>query len=132
MGLLSDCMPERVDDGMLDAVKPNIFNYLDFRKYLGDVYDYRHSRNRKYTKTTVCIELGIPNTRSYFNAVLRGRIVSKTKTEDFIRIFGLGKDEATYFRIMVNYQQATISGEERGWYLGQLLANYRAPEATSE
>jgi uncharacterized protein (TIGR02147 family) len=128
VGLLSNYRPDHVHVDTVDAIEPDIFNFLDFRGFLKAAYEFRHSLNRKYTKSTVCNEMGMPNTRSYFNAVLKGGNVSKAKTEDFIRVFGLGKEEAKYFRIMVKYQQAMASSEEREWYLRLLMAQYRPPE----
>ncbi|GEM_PF-6092158 len=100
---------------------PDIFGYQDFRRYLADLFSYHHRQDSKYTKSQVCKEIGLANTRSYFNAVLNGRIVSKPKAQDFIRVFGLGKREAEYFRIMVHYDQSAPSDDERKWFYARLM-----------
>jgi uncharacterized protein (TIGR02147 family) len=107
-------------EGSGSANKPNIFEYHDFRKFLADLFAFRHRLDHKFNKSFVCKKMGLINSRSYFKAVLNGRVVSKNKVEDFIRTFELDKLEAKYFRILVNFNQATDTGEEREWYFEQL------------
>jgi uncharacterized protein (TIGR02147 family) len=102
--------------------KPDIFGYQDFRKYLTDLYAFHRRLDTKFNKSYVCRKMGLLNSRSYFNEVLHGRVVSKPKVEDFIRTFALNKLEAKYFRILVNFNQATEFREEREWYFEQLQA----------
>ena len=57
---------------------PNIYDYNDFRKFLGDFQEAKRSVDRRFTKSAICKELGLPNSRSYFNDVLNGKPVSGT------------------------------------------------------
>jgi len=41
--------------------KPNIFSYNNFRNYLLDFYEYKHSEDKFFTKASICRELGLPN-----------------------------------------------------------------------
>jgi uncharacterized protein (TIGR02147 family) len=104
------------------AHKPNIFKYQDFRVYLSDLFAFRRRLDPKFNKSYVCKKMGLANSRSYFKAVLNGRVVSHTKVEDFIRTFELDKVEAKYFRVLVNFNQAMDYRDEREWYFEQLLA----------
>jgi hypothetical protein len=66
---------------------PNIFQYVDFRKYLAEYYAYRKAEEPRFTHTYICHRLGQGKARSYFNNVLSGRT---TVTPTFVgRFVGL-------------------------------------------
>lgn len=108
--------------------RPEIFSRLDFRSYLREMFAYRHALDPRFRKSMVCQLLGLKKTRSYFQDVLNGKFVSKPRVEDFIRVFELEKEEAKYFRLLVNFNQATDSPEEREMYFGNLLAKSKSPK----
>jgi uncharacterized protein (TIGR02147 family) len=108
--------------------RPEIFTRLDFRSYLQDMFAYRHALDPRFRKSSVCRLLGLKKTRSYFQDVLNGKFVSKPRVEDFVRVFELEKDEAAYFRLLVNFNQATDSPEEREICFGNLLAKAKSPK----
>ena len=109
--------------------KPNIFDYNDFRAYLKDFYAYRHQRSKKFSKAFICKELGLPNSRSYFQDVLNGKFVSQLKVPLFIKVFNLDRDEAQFFRVLVNYNQAVDDPEEREFLFEQLISLNQTPKA---
>ena len=108
--------------------KPDIFSYIDFRSYLKDLYIYRHSIDKKFSKSYVCKELGLPNSRSYFQDILNGKMVSLAKVPLLIRIFNLSKEEAQFFRVLVNFNQAVDDPEERELFFEQVIALNRTPK----
>jgi uncharacterized protein (TIGR02147 family) len=108
--------------------KPDIFSYIDFRSYLKDLYLYRHSIDKKFSKSYVCKELGLPNSRSYFQDILNGKMVSPAKVPLLIRIFNLSKEEAQFFRVLVNFNQAVDDPEERELFFEQVIALNRTPK----
>ena len=108
--------------------KPDIFSYIDFRSYLKDLYLYRHSIDKKFSKSFVCKELGLPNSRSYFQDILNGKMVSPAKVPLLIRIFNLSKEEAQFFRVLVNFNQAVDDPEERELFFEQVIALNRTPK----
>jgi uncharacterized protein (TIGR02147 family) len=109
--------------------KPNVFNYNDFRAYLKDFYAYKHQRNKKFSKAFICKELGLPNSRSYFQDVLNGKFISQLKVPLFIKVFDLDRDEAQFFRVLVNYNQAVDDPEEREFLFEQLISLNQTPKA---
>lgn len=109
--------------------KPNIFDYNDFRAYLKDFYSYKHQYSKKFSKTYICKELGLPNSRSYFQDVLNGKFVSQLKVPLFIKVFNLDRDEAQFFRVLVNYNQAVDDPEEREFLFEQLISLNQTPKA---
>lgn len=110
-----------------DITRPNIFEYNNFRKFLHDFYEYKHAQNRYFTKAFICRELGLPNTRSYFNDVINGKQVSAQKLVMFIKMMKLSKEESNYFRALVNYNQCS-DPDEKELFLDQLIALNRTPK----
>lgn len=91
----------------------NIFDYADFRKYLADYQAAREERDKGFSKSKMCVLLGLPNTRSYLNDVLRGKRVSPEFIERFVKALDLDEEEAEYFRVLVPYNQATEKDKAR-------------------
>jgi uncharacterized protein (TIGR02147 family) len=101
---------------------PNIFEYIDYRKYLEDYYSRRKASDPGFTHTYICYRLGQENAKSYFNNVVKGRAnVTATFVDRFIVVLELKKsDEAKYFRALVNYNQTT-SPHEKEFFFDQLV-----------
>jgi uncharacterized protein (TIGR02147 family) len=105
----------------------NLFSYVDFRRYLWDAYEDRSKRDPKFTKTYICRQIGLPNSRSFFSDIVAGKKpLSKSKMELLIPLFDLDHDEAQYFRFLVLYNQ-TVVKDEKEFYLDQLIALNRTP-----
>lgn len=108
---------------------PNIFAYIDFRKYLEDYYKQRRKTEPIFTHEWICRELGQPNARSYYSNVVRGKkMVSAAFVERFIDLLKLGPAEAGYFRAVVNYNQATTQ-REREFHFDQVVQLNRTPHS---
>lgn len=106
---------------------PNIFNYNNFREYLRDYYDYQSQRDKTFTKAFICRELGLPNTRNFFNDILRGKYISPVKLPLLVKLLKLQKEEAQYFRVLVNFNQAA-DPDEKELLLDQLISLNRIPK----
>lgn len=108
--------------------RPNIFGYNDFRAYLNDVFTFYHHQDKKFSKSYVCKRLGLPNSRSYFQDIINGKRLSQTKVPLIIKAFKLSSDEAAFFRVLVNYNQAVNDPQERQQLFEQLIALNRTPK----
>jgi uncharacterized protein (TIGR02147 family) len=106
---------------------PNIFAYNDFRNFLSDYYDFTHCIDKDFTKAFICKELGLPNSRSYFQDVLNGKFVSDAKIPLFIKLLRLSQDEAHYFRVLVRFNQCD-DPDEKELLLDQLISLNRTPQ----
>lgn len=105
----------------------NIFEYIDFRKYLEDYYKNRKLVDPGFKHSYICSSLGQTNARSYFNNVIKGRInVSPTFVDRFILLLELLPDPANYFRALVNYGQS-ISPQEKEFFFNQILQLNHTP-----
>lgn len=105
---------------------PPIYEYNDFRKYLFDSQKLVQKEDKSFNKSNISKLLGLPNTRSYFTDVLRGRQVTSMFVERFISVFGLKKEESRYFRVLVKFNQAEMS-DEREMYFEQLILLNKIP-----
>lgn len=83
----------------------NIFEFTKFRKFLAEYQERRQAAEPSFSRTEFCIQLGLPNTRSYFNDVVQGKKVTDTMLKRFIDVIGLKGNEAKYFEAMVNFDQ---------------------------
>lgn len=110
------------------AEKPCILSYNNFRLYLSAYYDYRHKVDRSFTKSYICKQLGLPNTRSYFGDVIKGKYLSAIKVPLFITLLELDRHEAQFFRTLVNFNQAD-DPEERELFFDQLISLNRTPKS---
>jgi uncharacterized protein (TIGR02147 family) len=110
---------------------PAIYSYNNFRRFLADCQQARQTTEKRFTKSALSKLLGLPNTRSYFTDVLKGRKVSNVFIDRFIKIFELNKDEAQFFRVLVLFNQAE-NVEERELYFDQLISLNRTPKRVIE
>ncbi len=106
---------------------PNIYEYNSFRKFLMDYQEAKRAVNRHFTKSAICKKLGLPNSRSYFNDVLNGKLVSSTYIERFVRLLEFDVDEARFFRVLVKFNQAD-DVYERELYFDQLISLNKTPK----
>jgi uncharacterized protein (TIGR02147 family) len=106
---------------------PSVYAYNDFRKFLADYQNARHVQEPSFSKSEFSRSLLLPNTRSYFNDVMRGKRVSETFVSRIISTIGFSKHEAQYFRTLVRFTQAD-NDEERELSFEQLIALNRTPK----
>ncbi len=105
----------------------NLFEFADFRKFLKEYQEKRQAADRSYTRSRLCKDLGLPNTRSYFNDIIKGtKILSGNYVERFTQAFRMDEEESQYFRILVDFNQSTRS-RERELLFDQLIALNRTP-----
>lgn len=109
-----------------NSLYPSIYAYNDFRKFLADYQCARFEQDKSFTKSEFSRKLQLPNTRSYFTDVLKGKFVSETFIERFISVIGFDHDEAQFFKILVRFNQ-TDKTEERELLFEQLIALNRTP-----
>jgi uncharacterized protein (TIGR02147 family) len=97
----------------------DIYEYLDYRKYLKDIYDAHKSKHRYFSYRYITYKLGLKST-AYFSWILQGkRNLSQALILKFISIFSLNRKEAEYFEVLVKYNQAKTY-EERQYYFERI------------
>lgn len=106
---------------------PIVYGYNNFRTYLADWFVWAKGCDRKLTKSGISRQLGLPNTRSFFNDVLSGKLVTELFLDRFVEVLGLQAEEARFFRTLARFNQAE-SPEERELAFDQLVALNRTPK----
>jgi uncharacterized protein (TIGR02147 family) len=104
----------------------SVYRYSDFRQFLSDWQAARQATDPGFHKSSISKRLGLPHTRSYFTDVLGGKKVTPVFLERFLELLDLPKNEARYFRALVQYNQAT-STAEREEALDLLIALNQTP-----
>jgi uncharacterized protein (TIGR02147 family) len=108
-------------------ILPNIFKYIDVRKYLEDFRIAMKTADPGFTHAYICHKLGQPHSRSYYSNVVNGvKNISAGFIDLFINLLNLDSHEAKYFRALVNYNQ-TESAQEKEFYFDQIVALNRTP-----
>lgn len=94
---------------------PQVVNYLDFRKFLGDYYLYRREiskndiRPYSYAVFSAAANIKSPN---YLKLIIEGRRnLSDEMISKFAKAMGLSKDHADEFRLLALYGQASDPAE---------------------
>lgn len=101
---------------MSDDERPNVFRYLDARRYLGDYYAYKKATSRAFSYRAFSrrVGLGSPN---YLKLVIDG---DRNLTQEMARRFGEGcgleGTEVTYFVDLVAFTQARTTDEKAARY----------------
>lgn len=83
--------------------KPNIFDYLDYRKYLTDYYTFmkKNTKGFTYARFSEIAGLKSPN---YLKRIMDGEFrLSKNNTERVASGCGLNKSETNYFALLVDF-----------------------------
>lgn len=110
---------------------PSIFAYGNFREFLVAYQTARQKNDQSFTKSEFSRLLGLPQTRSYFFDVLRGKKVTPSFVERFIGVMRFSREEAHYFRTLVLFNQSA-SAEERELYFDQIIRLNRTPKRTMD
>ena len=110
------------------AVRPDIYEYGDFRTFLNDLFEWKHSAEPAFTKATICRYLGLPNSRSYFQDIVNGKKLTATKIPYLMELFEMSQPEGEYFRALVAFNQASSDPGDREHQFARLVALNRSPK----
>jgi uncharacterized protein (TIGR02147 family) len=84
----------------------SLFEYLDYRKFLGDFFQRKKTLNKGFSYRLFCRKAGI-NSPGYISEVIGGsRNLSKSYVEKFALGLGLDGKERDYFDLMVAFTHA--------------------------
>jgi uncharacterized protein (TIGR02147 family) len=102
---------------------PDIFDYLDYRKFMRDFYDIaqQHSRAFSYRALARRAEISSP---SFLRHVMRGERNLAGTTRQVAGAFGLEGAAASYFEALVAFDQAGTN-EERNQLFERIAASRR-------
>jgi uncharacterized protein (TIGR02147 family) len=94
----------------------NIYEYIDYKKFLTDWREEEKRRNPGLTHEFLCSVLGQKN-RSFYNDIEKGRkLIGAEVLDRLIKLFALNGNEAKYFRALVSYGQPATYAEKEFWF----------------
>src|SRR3954468_21863356 len=105
----------------------DIFNYLDYRKFLHDIYAERKAKSKFFSYRYLAQKTGLKSV-GFFTWILQGkRNLSSRLVLKFAEAFKLNKQETTYFELLVSYNQAKSHDEKKHYF--DKIASLKRPMA---
>lgn len=95
---------------------PDLYSYIDYRKFLKDYYEEQKARDPKFSHRYFTMKVGFSSS-GYFSDVLSGKKnLSGAFMLKFAKALKLGKDEEEYFVNLVSFNQAKTLEEKNRYY----------------
>ena len=110
---------------------PNIFEYTDYRKYLGDLYQHRKALNRAFSYRLIAQKAGLASP-SFIGKILSG--AANISHETLMRLcdaFQIIGTDAEYFELMVHFD-ASRSELDKSHYFQRMRALKRRHASTAD
>jgi uncharacterized protein (TIGR02147 family) len=98
----------------------NIFEYIDYRRYLRDAYEERRKENAKFSYRFIAGKVGFSSPGFFANVLSGKKDISLKLVLKFAELFKLGRKEKEYFETLVLFNKATGASEKKE-YLDRLL-----------
>lgn len=92
--------------------KPNLFEYFDYRRYLGDLFEYRKRLSPVFSHRAIIRKAGYTSPTLLKNVMVQKRHLSLESAERFAKAFGLTDHEQRYFLALVQFQASTSLKEK--------------------
>ena len=94
----------------------NVFEYTDYRKFLRDRIVYLKKKNKIFTYRHIAREVGFKSA-GYLTQVIQGKSkLSHLMIIKFAVVLSLKKREASYFELMVQYNQAKSHEKKKHFF----------------
>jgi uncharacterized protein (TIGR02147 family) len=95
---------------------PDIYDYIDYRKFLKDYYEEQKHRDGKFSHRYFTLKVGFSST-GYFSDVLSGKKnLSGSFILKFAKALKLGREQEEYFINLVCFNQAKTLEEKNRFY----------------
>lgn len=110
------------------AQKPNIFEYLNYRVFLKEYYDYKKNLDRGFSYRAFSRLAGFKSSNFYKLIVDGKRGLSDSGLMKFSKALGFGKQELGYFETLVKYNQSKTLNEQE-YFFKRLIQNKKFESA---
>ena len=105
----------------MTVIKPNIFNYADYRIFLNDHYHFLKQLDRKFSHRLIAYKTG-SSSAGWFSDVVGGRInLTGMYLLKLAKLFKLTAREKNYFEVLVGYDQAG-SLDEKNAFMEKMMS----------
>ena len=100
----------------------DIFEYIDYRKLLKDLYNERRAENPHFSYRFIAQKVGFSSAGFFANIIQGKRNISPEFIFGFARVFKFKKAETEYFELLVNFDQAK-NHEQKKYYFEKMLSS---------
>lgn len=101
-------------------IKPSLFAYTEYRKYLKDIYFYRKELDHKFSHRFIALHVGATSS-GWFAGIINNKInLTGSYLTSLCKLLQLKQRESDYFEILVSYDQSGTL-EEKNKYLQKIL-----------
>lgn len=101
-------------------MKPKVFEYTNYRKFLRDLYEHEKRSQKKFSFRYFSKQAGF-SSPNFLKLVIEGkRNLSIDSIARFVKAFKLSREETPFFRALVLFNQAATA-EERGLWAEEIL-----------
>jgi len=99
-------------------IRPRVFNYMDYRLFLKDMYDYKKSINPQFSENAFIFAAGFgKNSRGYLGLILKSkRNLTPKSIIGFSEAMGLNAKEAIFFENLVLFSQSESEKEKINYF----------------
>jgi uncharacterized protein (TIGR02147 family) len=103
----------------------DIFEYIDYRKLLKDLYEERKAANPSFSYRFIAQKAGFASA-GFFTNILQGkRNIGAENILKFGSVFKLKRHEMEYFELLVQFDQAK-SHDQKKYYFEKILSSKRS------
>jgi uncharacterized protein (TIGR02147 family) len=110
---------------------PDVFEYLDYRKLLKDLYEDRKKEHSYFSYRYIAQKVGFASAGFFANIIQGKRNISSEFIFKFAEVFKMKKKETEYFELLVNYNQAK-NHTQRKYYFEKILSVKQSKIAVTE
>jgi uncharacterized protein (TIGR02147 family) len=102
-----------------------IFEYIDYRKLLSDLYKEERSQYPHFSYRFIAQKVGFSSAGFFANIIQGKRNISPEYIFGFAKLFKLKKAETEYFELLVNFDQAK-NHEQKKYYFEKILSSKKS------
>ena len=102
------------------GIQSQLYNYLDYREFLKDYYQYLKSQDKKFSQRYLALKLEVKSS-GFLSEIFTGkRNLSQKNILQWFKVLDLDKDQRNYFESLVNFNQSG-SLTEKGYWLQKMM-----------
>ncbi len=111
----------------------SIYNYLNYRDYLRDFYNYNKGIDPRFSYRYFLNKAGIQSPIYYQQVILGKRNLTPATQQKFVNALDLNKDESGYFKVLCDFNHAKTNKAKQEAYKYILkFGHFLSPEVLGE
>ncbi len=103
----------------------DIYEYIDYRKLLKDLYEEKKSQFPFFSYRYIAQKVGFSSAGFFVNVIQRKRNISSEFIFKFAQVFKLKRNETEYFELLVLFDQAK-NHDQKKYYFEKILSSKKS------